>query len=263
MKKLFSSLIVLVVLLSLCQNVFAASPGRLVDGADLLTPVEEAYLVNRLDEISDQYDLDVVIVTVSTLDGASAQAYADDYYDYNGYRPDGILLLISIYDRYWAISTTGYGITAFTDAGLAYMEDQFLNDLSEGNYSDAFLTFSAVSEELLIQAQSGRPYDIGNLPKVPFDIVQSLLVSLVIGLVCALIITFIMRAQLKSVRSQAAASQYVRSGSMELTHSRDLYLYRRVDRQRRQTNQSRSGHSGSSVHRSSSGRSHGGRSGRF
>lgn len=260
MKKSILSLTLILLILCLTFSAFAAFPvSRLVDDADLLNGQEEQYLVNRLNEISDHYDLDVVIVTVNSLNGATAESYADDYYDYNGYRPDGVLLLISMQERQWAISTTGYGITAFTDAGLAYLEEQFIDDLSAGNYADAFLAFASESENMIIQAQSGRPYDVGNMPKAPFQPLKSLMISLVIGIVAALIITGIMKSQLKSVRSQAAAAQYVKEGSMELTLCRDIYLYRNITRQKRDSGSS----GGSSTHRGSSGTSHGGRSGGF
>jgi len=260
MKKSILSLTLILLIFSLTFSAFAVSSvSRLVDEADLLSVQEEQYLLNRLNEISDHYDLDVVIVTVDSMNGATAESYADDYYDYNGYRPDGVLLLISMYERQWAISTTGYGITAFTDAGLAYLEEQFIDDLSEGNYADAFQTFISESENMIIQAQSGSPYDVGNMPKAPFQPLKSLMISLVIGIVAALIITGIMKSQLKSVRSQAAAAQYVKDGSMELTLCRDIYLYRNITRQKRDSGSS----GGSSTHRGSSGTSHGGRSGGF
>ena len=258
-KKFFLCALLVILAVSFAVPAFAGS-SRLIDGADLITPVEEDYLLNRLNAVSDRYNLDVVIVTVPSLNGYDAQAYADDLFDYGDYRADGILLMVSIQDRYWAISTTGYGITAFTDAGLAYLEDQFLEDLSEGNYADAFTTFTVVCEDMLIQAQTGRPYDVGNMPKEPFRAGMSLLISLIIGLVAALITTGIMAAKLKSVRPRGSAANYVREGSMELTQCMDLYLYRTVNRVKRDTG---SGSGGSSVHRGSSGVSHGGRSGRF
>lgn len=58
---------------------------RLVDRADLLSELEEEELEARLDEISERQQADVVVVTVNSLDGKSAQDYADDFYDYNGY----------------------------------------------------------------------------------------------------------------------------------------------------------------------------------
>jgi len=68
---------------------------RLIDGADLLTDSEEAKLLERLDEISEKYQTDVVIVTNYSLEGKTSTAYADDFFDYNGYgfgeNADGIL----------------------------------------------------------------------------------------------------------------------------------------------------------------------------
>ena len=76
---------------------------RLVDGADLLDDSEEAGLQEKLDEISERQQFDVAVVTTDTLEGKTPQAYADDFYDYNGYGmgadKDGILLLISMEDR--------------------------------------------------------------------------------------------------------------------------------------------------------------------
>lgn len=85
----------------------------------------------------------MAIVTVNSLDGKTAQAYADDYYDYNGYgygeNDDGILLLISMGERKWAISTYGYcHLTAFTDAGISYISNEFQRKLSSGKYASGF-----------------------------------------------------------------------------------------------------------------------------
>ena len=67
---------------------------------------------------------------------------------------------------------------------------------------------------------------------------------LVIGLVLALIITGVMRGKLKSVRSQRAAANYVRQGSMNVTQSYELFLYKTVQRRERPKSSS-SGSSGS------------------
>ena len=48
---------------------------RLVDRADLLSELEEEELEARLDEISERQQADVVVVTVNSLDGKSAQDY--------------------------------------------------------------------------------------------------------------------------------------------------------------------------------------------
>ena len=78
---------------------------RLADEAGLLEPAEQAEIEEELDRVSEKYQCDVVIVTTDTLMGKTPRAYADDYYDFNGYgygsEKDGVLLLVSMEDRDW------------------------------------------------------------------------------------------------------------------------------------------------------------------
>ena len=57
-------------------------PARLVDNAGLLDEDEALELESKLDEISQEYDCDVVILTEETINGAEPMDYADDYFDY-------------------------------------------------------------------------------------------------------------------------------------------------------------------------------------
>lgn len=258
MKKVLTVLIALLITLSFTVAVFAETMPRLVDQADLLTDAQEASLLFKLDTISNQQGMDVVVVTADTLDGKSPMAYADDFYDYNGYAEDGILLLVSMEDSDWWISTAGYGITAFTDAGIEYLGNRFVPSLSDGDYAGAFEIYADHCDEFITQAKSGDPYDTHNLPKEPFDFLMNLAICFVIGLVIAVIATAVMKGQLKSVRAQAGASSYVKNGSMNVTHRQDLFLYRDVHRRPKPKDSG-----GSGTHRSSSGRSHGGGGGKF
>ncbi len=261
MKKFLTLILALSLCLFFCCPVFAEEQmPRLVDDADLLTDSEEAALFEMLNEISERQGVDIVVLTIDSLNGKSPRAYADDFYDDNGYGYDGVLLLLSMEYRDWYISTSGYGIHAITDAGIEHISDQFLPELSRGDYADAFTTYASLCDDFIDQARAGKPYDIGSLPKVPFAIGQKLLLSLIIGFVIAFIITSMMKSKLKSVKPQASANNYVKSGSLQITHSHDRFLYRHVDRRPRPQN---NGGGGSSTHRSSSGRSHGGGGGKF
>ena len=115
---------------------------RLVDKAELLTKEEQEKLLSQLDEISERQKCDVVIVTVPGIEGKTATEYADDYFDYQGYgygeKSDGIILLVGMKERVWAISTHGsFGISAFTDAGLDYIKEDIRFQLKIDNYSKA------------------------------------------------------------------------------------------------------------------------------
>ena len=258
MKKQFGILL-LSVLMIIAMTVSAASASmpRLVDDADLLADYEEAAILSMLDEVSERQEMDVVIVTADTLNGKSPMAYADDFFDYNGYGMgysyDGVLLLVSMEDRDVYISTSGYGITAFTDAGIDWLQDAIIYDLSSGDYADAFEIFVLECDYYISQAKQGQPIDIADYEEAP-DHGFRLLVAAVIGLIAALIVTGSMKGQLKTIAQQSAGA-YVKNGSFQLTDSRELFLYRNVTRTVRQTESSGGG---SSTHRSSSGRSHGG-----
>ena len=235
---------------------------RLLDDAGLLTDAEAAELLNQLDEVSERQNFDVVIITVDSLGDETAQQFADEVYEACGYGygedHDGILLLISMEDRDWAISTTGYGITAFTRSGQEYLVDQFKPDLSDGNYLKAFQIFVEKSDDFLTQAANGEPYGKGNMPYIPLSWLH-IVIAAGIGLLIGGITVGVMAGGMKSVRRQAAAKDYLREGSLNLTDSRDVFLYRTLDRRERPKEDD----DHSDVHTSSSGTSHGGSSGKF
>jgi uncharacterized protein len=91
-----------------------------------------------------------------------------------------------------------------------------LYDLGEDNYADAFDLFADQCEFYLNGYINGFPFPAGS----------ALLVCLGVGFVIALITVLIMKAQLKSVRQQREADNYIRPGSMQLTIRKDLFLYR-------------------------------------
>lgn len=268
-----------VLLLSAVSVIPAFAEGdlpRLVDMADLLSDSEESDLLDRLDEISERQQVDIVVVTVDSMEGETAMVYADDFYDYNGYGfgadRDGIILLISMSERDWYISTRGYGIRAITDAGREYISEQFVSYLSAGDYAAAFTNYAKLCDDFITQAKTGDPYDIDNLPDESFEPVWGLLCSLVVAFIISLIATGVMKGQLKSVHSQSAADNYIKQGSLQLTKKNDLFLYKHVDRRKKPENNSSSSSSssrssgssgGSRTHTSSSGATHGGGGGKF
>lgn len=82
----------------------------------------------------------------------------------------------------------------------------------------------------------------------------------IIGLMLSFVTVGKMKAKLTTVRAQAAANSYMKNGSMNITDSREMFLYKNVTRTKRS---SESSGGGSSTHTSSSGTSHGGGGGKF
>ena len=79
---------------------FSGEYERLTDSAGLLSEGEAQNILTKLDEVSERQKFDIVILTVDSLEGATATEYADDFFDYYGYgygeEKDGILFLISM-----------------------------------------------------------------------------------------------------------------------------------------------------------------------
>lgn len=227
---------------------FAASAAGacVVDEAGLITVEEASALEERCAQFSAVSNMELVILTVNSLEGKTAIAYADDYFDAH-YGENDILLLISMSEREWHISTAGTAIEAFSDVDLMDMEDGIMKYLPEGAYFDAFEQFISDAE-----------YYWNNEEVSDFE--ASLVIGLPVGLIIALVVLLIMRSSMRTKKPQHGAASYEVDGSYNLRRHQDLFLYSKVTKQKKPQETSSSG---SSTHRSSSGRSHGGRGGKF
>ena len=249
MKKLLVFICSAILLMGLLVPVHADA-DYLIDNADLLTDAEQAELEAKLSELSQRLDADIVVLTEPYIN-TDPQTYADDYFDYNGCGPDGLILLVDMGGREWYISTCGVCVDGFEGDGFDYVSENVADDLANGDYVTCFDTFAERSDEVLTVIRSGGSY------KAPFGFFSTLIVCLVIGFIVALIITLIMKGKLKSVRSKSEAADYLKRDSLNITVARDIFLYRQVTRTEKPQSNS------SSSHTSSSGRSHGGGGGKF
>ena len=202
-KKTYAAVMLVAGLLSLlgCVPAFADAEGfseeysRFQDPDGILSGDEAEELNEKLDEISHDQEFDVTAALVNSLGGSSVQDYADDLYDMcdfgYGADRDGVLLLVSLEDHDWYISTSGYGITAFTDAGIQYIGEQIKPDLADGNYLDAFETYADQCDNFINQANSGEPYDVDHMPKEPLSPIW-FGISFIVGLGGALLVVGVM-----------------------------------------------------------------------
>ncbi len=197
---LFAALAALVLAAALAVPAFAVEGGfadlyyRMFDDAEVLTEDEDNELEDALEELSLRQSFDVTIATIESMESVGADSmeqFADDLYDYcqYGYGPDmdGVLLLVSVGDRKWHISTCGYGITAFTDAGIQYLGEQMTPFMADGDYAGAFRTFVQWLDTYIDAARAGHPYDVNNLPREPLSLMY-LFLALGIGLVLAWVV---------------------------------------------------------------------------
>lgn len=243
----------------------AAGKKSVIDDAELIKASDEKELDKKIKNIQkDKFD--VVILTVKSLDGKSAQDYADDYYDNNDYGLDneksGVLFLVSKGDRKYHISTKGAGIKAFTDYGIGRIKEEIKPYLSDGDYFDACDEFLNITKDFVKAYKDGTPYDTDNPYNEEIDYVILEVIALVIAFVIALISVGIMRLRMNTAKPKGTAMEYIKKGSFKLTSEKDIFMYSTVTKTAKPKDNDNSA-GGSTTHVSSSGSEHGGGGGSF
>lgn len=247
----------MIVIVSIFVFLFACgfdSEGQKVyDNADLLSEEEEASLQEMCIDASQESEADIIVLTVDSLEGQTAQAYADDFFDYNGFGYEeemgtGTLLLVSMEDRDVAFSTSGKCVDIFMNSSDEIRE-AITPYLSDGEYYEGFSLYVEKTQEYI---ENGGKSDSQKL----FD----LLVRLVASLVIATIVVWIMY-------SGSMSKMTVNGYTYAVGHKSDLLqqhdVFQRTTTISRHIERNPGGSGGSGSHIGSSGNSHGGSSGKF
>lgn len=283
MKRFITLMLAVIIVSAVTVTVYAADLPRFADNAGMVSDEQAEQLLQYLDGKSAELEFDIVAVIEDSINGADVQSYADDYFDYNdfgfGDGHDGILLLIVMDTREWAFSTTGFGITVFGDYDLEQLEYEMIGELSSGNYAQGVYNFAKYSAELVEYAKTYGydfsddgyyidDYDYGvGFKRREMTLGTRAGISAAVGVIAAAIAVAVMAGRMSTVHRKTAARDYIRNGSLNIYRANDIFVRKSVSRhainQDNGNNHTSSHHGGGSVHRGSSGISHGGRSGRF
>lgn len=235
--------LLLCVLFSL-PSVFAAGDQRVYDQAGLFTQAEVQELEESVAEHRKSTQMDIVIVTTDDAQGKTSQAYADDFYDYNGFGEGsdntGVLLLIDMDNRMAYMSTTGKAIQKFPDDTIQAITDKVASRLADGKYAQGARVFLKEVEDWV------NPNLLG-----------AVIACLIIGAACGAIAVVIVWRKYTHGHKE---DQYVLSDNSytHLTSRDDVFLHKHVVTHTISNNSGGGGGGGSSTHTSSSGTSHGG-----
>ena len=283
MKKLISTILFLA--FTLMPFCFAAELPVVIDNAEYLTDDQSEQLEQMLDEVLTD-DFCAVVFTEDEPSDDDPQAAADDFFDFEGYLEqysNGIVFYICKSTRQYAFSTTGTAIDTFDDSKLDVIENDMLDFLRNDEYFEAFCSFAGnVKYYLNEYADSDYPSDYASNSSSDYNggydyyddeplvidiptIITFIAISVLVALIIAAIATAIRAGRMNTAKLKTEAGNYVDEKSLNVTASNDIYLYCTVTRTERPQNEDHnsSGGGGSSTHVSSSGTTHGGRSGSF
>lgn len=224
---------IVLVLLLLAVPVSAA--GNLVqDDSGLLTDTDVMKLEEAYSECASTYGFTPALVTTDSFGGLAADEFAGAYYDVMEYPQDGILLLVSLEEGEWYILTNGECYHRISDWDIDRMGEELVPLIQSGQYYAAFLRFPELAAEIYeanepTWVENGEYVDVAPaVPKKSYG--KTIAICMLVGMLIGGIAVGIMASQMKSVRTQNAASDYIRAGSMQLTNSRDIFLYSHVSR---------------------------------
>ena len=216
---------------------------QVFDEADLLNDSEELALEEKLADLSNKHNAQIVVCTIESMDGGDIDEFLEYLYDEMefgyGDNHDGVLLLVCMDIREYRILSNGFAGVAIDSGDIDAIGDVIVSDLSDGNYAAAFDEFADQCDYYLDGYINGFPFNFG----------KNLLICLVSGIIAGVVVAFILKGQLKTVRKQDQASDNVKPGSMQVTVSNDFFLYRDVTRTKKESSNS----SGSGSSRSTGG----------
>ncbi len=208
-----------IVISASADEIYDSSLPLIVDNADVLTDEEEEYLGEKCEAFREEFSADMVILTVTDLEGKDSGSFTEDFYYNYGYGTgadnNGIICMYcvdSFNGRDLYIKTFGTVYDNVDDEEvyeiLYEMKDYFL----EGNAVSAFDTYIMMTETEM----------------EPVSPVFMLVICLAAGIVIGIIITMIMASENKSVRMNRDAAGYARRDTLSVTMHNDVFCRSRV-----------------------------------
>ena len=238
------------------DNTYAFNTSlKVYDYAQVLTTEEEQNLKRNIELYIANHNMDMAIVTVKDHEKNSTMAYADDFYDYNGFgigpNFDGVIFVLDF--TFWQngdiwMSTTGKAIDVYTDYRIDSILDSVVAEKNWGYYE----MFNTFIEKSNYYAREGIPVYDSTLETKESAWKGIIIFSLIIPSVVILILVL----KNKMVKKSTTASVYLLKDSVVINKRSDRFITTHTTSVRIDDSSSSSG--GSSTHRSSSGRSHGG-----
>lgn len=245
MKKRLICLLTLLCMLLSALPVFAeetTAEQRVFDYADLISESDEQEMQLWINDMQENWGLDLAYLTTYDTEGKSVQQYGADFYVEHelglGENYDGVIFVLDMSQREGQIITCGKAIDIYTDYYIDQMWDNMVGYLSDGEYYWAFFTLymdmNNYAEEYAAYQKSPDTY-VSEYQQSEAYISQNnashrvsrLLMFGGIAAVFALVVAGIgvgsMRKACKNVRPFTDGRAYLKENGFYLTTSRDTF----------------------------------------
>ena len=198
---------------------------RIVDDAKLLTEEERALLTEQADQLSQKYNLDIVVYTALSAGSMERQAFSDLFYSYNGYgygdARDGILLTIfkrPYYSPSLCMTASGSGKNRLTSVNESRLLDRCESLLDAGAYYKGISQWMDHTDHMLRTGRVPRSFGFWI-----FAVILSALAGTIWGIFS--LVKAEERMDTPAIKKDAA--DYLIRGSLRVNKVRDEFLHMR------------------------------------
>lgn len=237
MKKIITICLCIILLSLLCIPAIAVNT-RVYDEAGLMLNYQISILEDNAAEVWDEYEIEVVILTVDDA-GWDVSTYAANFYKRGDFADDGLILILSLEERDWAVEAFGEAASIFTSGRIDRIMNNVTPYFSDGQYYNGFNAFISNVRDRIIDYET-------NPDAEESDLWIYVAIALGVGLLVGFITISVMKSGMKTSVFQHGAHSYIRNGTYRIRQQRDIYLYSTTTRIRRSSDSSGSrGRSGS------------------
>lgn len=242
-RKLCALTLTLLMLLSLSAAALAAGETETLeyyvsDAANILTSQQQQSLEKAAREASEKHACGIYIITIndfrdfgfSSVD-ACAEGFFNHYQMGLGNERNGILLLLSMNDRDYALKAHGGAAhEAFTDYGSYRISDSFIRYFRQNDWYGGFADFITNAEDFLTRAAAGNPVDVPQQQSQ--GISPGISIAMIIGIPSLIAFGCCegMKRKMKPVKKSGTADDYLVQNGIHLDVKQDVFVNRSVTR---------------------------------
>lgn len=235
-KRLFALLLCCALVVGLGCPALAADQ-RVFDYSNVIDTADEAALEEAIAAQREETGIDWIILTIDDAEGSTSRQVADSFFlsdeDFGtGSDRSGVLFLIDFDNGEIYICTHGKGIDYITDSRREAIFDRCFDQVVEGEYYDAAITFLEEGRSYVAQGVPKDHYyedeETGEItqyraPLSPFTVVLFALAAAAIALVFRFGVT-----RGYSIKSSAYAYPFMSKSSLAQLSKEDTFRHRNV-----------------------------------
>lgn len=199
---------------------------KLYDFAGILSESEEETLYKHMKHFIDSTGMDYVIVTTSKNNKASSKDYAKDFYNYNDFLNDGILLLIDRDNKGIYMITSGRAVELFPDSRMEPILKNVFTLTKENKFFEACKSFTtSISEFVQIGVvRDDEVVKVGDDGTVKISKDYHLLEIALFALIGTVIIIGILIFNSRMVKKATSAKDFLSKETMQIKDISEMFL---------------------------------------